>query len=206
MDCAIGLVGKDFVMFMTDMTVARSIVAFKHDEDKIKRLDKTKLLATAGDHASRTAFAEYIEKNMALMRLRTDLEMSNDACAHFIRRQIAKSLRSRDAVQCNSLLGGVDKDGPALYFLDYLGSLQKLDFAAHGYCSNFTLSVLDKQFRQNLSKDEAMTIMGACVKQLSNRFLINLPKFLVKTVTADGEVEESILVMNSDGEVKVATL
>jgi 20S proteasome subunit beta 4 len=193
MDCAIGLVGENFVMLMTDMTVARSIVAFKHDEDKIRRLDRTKLLATSGDHASRTSFAEFIEKNMALMRLRTDLEMSNEACAHFIRRHIAKSLRSRGAVQCNSLLGGVDENGPALYFLDYLGSLQKLDFAAHGYCSNFTLSILDKQFRNNLSKEEAMAIMVTCVGQLNSRFLINLPKFLVKTVFADGTVEETLL-------------
>jgi len=193
MDCAIGIVGKDFVMLMTDMTVARSIVAYKHDEDKIQRLDRTKLLATSGDHASRTSFAEYIEKNMNLMRLKTDLEMSNEACAHFIRREIARALRSRGAIQCNSLLGGVDSNGPALYFLDYMGSLQKLDFAAHGYCSNFNLSILDKQFRKNLSREEALAIMRACVNQLSNRFLINLPKFLVKTVSADGEVEEIIL-------------
>ena len=193
MDCAIGVVGKDFVMLMTDMSVARSIIAFKHDEDKIQRLDRTKLLATVGDHASRTSFAEYIEKNMALMRLRTDLDMSNEACAHFIRREIARSLRSRNAVQCNSLLGGVDADGPALYFLDYLGSLQKLDFAAHGYCSNFCLSIFDKQYRKNMSKEEALNLMKACVAQLSNRFLINLPKFLVKIMTADGVVEELVL-------------
>jgi 20S proteasome subunit beta 4 len=193
MDCAIGLVGKDFVMLMTDMTVARSIVAFKHDEDKIQRLDQSKLLATSGDHASRTSFAEYVEKNLALMRLKTDLDMSNNACAHFIRRQIAKALRSQGAIQCNSLLGGVDADGPALYFLDYLGSLQKLDFAAHGYCANFCLSVLDKQFRKNLSREEALNIMKACINQLNSRFLINLPKFMIKTVSGDGKVEEIII-------------
>lgn len=193
MDCAIGITGRDFVMLMTDMTVARSIVAYKHDEDKIYRLDRTKLLATTGEQASRSSFAEYIEKNMSLMRLRTDLEMSNDACAHYIRRQIAKSLRSRNPVQCNVLLGGVDSEGAALYFFDYLGSLQKLDFAAHGYCSNFTLSILDKQYRKDLSREEALNIMRACIGQLKNRFLINLPKFLIKTVSSDGSIEEIVM-------------
>lgn len=50
MDCALGIAGKDFVIVATDCTVARSIVAFKHDEVKCYDLDEHKVLATAGDH------------------------------------------------------------------------------------------------------------------------------------------------------------
>ena len=191
MESAFGIVGKDFVMLMTDMTAGRSIIVYQQCDDKIYQLDQTKLMATVGDYASRTSFADFIQKNMNLMRLRTDLDMSNEACAHFIRRQLAKSLRSKGgAVQCNALLGGVDSHGPALYFIDYLGALQKVEYGAHGYCSNFALSIMDKQYRQNLSQDEAKEILKACAQQLQARFIINLPKFLIKTVTAEGTKEE----------------
>ena len=47
--------------------------------------------------------------------------------------------------QTNLLIGGWDeKAGPSLYFLDYLASLQKVNYAAHGYCGYFCLSILDR--------------------------------------------------------------
>lgn len=192
MDCAIGLVGKDFVMLMTDMTVGRSIITYKHDEDKIHQLDATKLLATTGDYALRTLFADYVEKNLNLIRLKSDVDLSNAACAHFIRNQIATSLRSRNPVQCNCLLGGVDADGPALFYLDYFGSLQKLNFGAHGYCSNFCLSIMDKNYRTNMSQEEARQVLQLCLDTLNKRFLIHLPRFIIKTVTKDGIKEEIV--------------
>ena len=48
----------------------------------------------------------------------------------------------------NLLLAGHDKDtGPELYFLDYLASMIKLPYAAHGYGGYFILSVMDRYYR-----------------------------------------------------------
>jgi len=47
----------------------------------------------------------------------------------------------------NLLLAGYDKDeGPSLYFMDYLASLNKVPFAAHGYGSMFTVSIMDRHY------------------------------------------------------------
>jgi 20S proteasome subunit beta 4 len=192
MDCCVGCVGKDFVMVAADMGVNRSIITFKHDEEKIYKIDKSKVLACSGDQASRSSFSDFIEANITLMRLMNDVELSNDACAHFIRKEIAKALRSRGPVRCNSLLAGVDSKGPALYFLDYLGSLQKVDFAAHGYCSNFALSIFDKQFHDNMSVEEARSVMIAVIATLQKRFLVHVPRFSLRIVTKDGVQEEII--------------
>jgi len=175
---------------MVDTTAARGIVVYKHDEDKITKLDNHKLLATSGDYASRTSFAEYIEKNIALNNIQTDLELSTHATAHYIRREVARALRSRGPVQCNSLLAGVDSTGPSLYYIDYLGSMQKLDFAAQGYCGYFALSILDKEFRTNLSQEEARAIMVKLFDQLKLRFLLHVPSFILKTVSMQGVTEE----------------
>lgn len=49
---------------------------------------------------------------------------------------------------CNSLLGGIDKDGtPSLYWLDYMGALQKVTRGAHGYAAYFLSGLLDNQYK-----------------------------------------------------------
>ena len=157
------------------------------------KLANTKLLATAGEQCDRVAFGEYIQKNLALHALKTDLELSNHATAHFIRKQLASSLRSRQgAYSTFTLYGGVDSEGPALYYLDYLGSLQKTNFAAHGYSSYFALSIFDLMWKENMSIEEGKEVMKKCVEQLKMRFLVNLPNFILKVVTADGITEEML--------------
>ena len=50
--------------------------------------------------------------------------------------------------QVNLLIAGWDKEaGPGLYFMDYLGSMVKVPFAAHGYSSYFALSTLDCHYQ-----------------------------------------------------------
>mmetsp|Transcript_22663 Transcript_22663/g.27763 ORF Transcript_22663/g.27763 Transcript_22663/m.27763 type:complete len:127 (+) Transcript_22663:410-790(+) len=101
MDITFGMACDDFAVVVSDMTAARSIMTFKHDEEKIMQIDNKKLLACGGDQSSRVQFAEYIQKNLALNRLRTGLELSNHATANFIRGEIARALRSRGAYQTN---------------------------------------------------------------------------------------------------------
>jgi len=51
----------------------------------------------------------------------------------------------------NILIGGYDtENGPELYYLDYLGSLVTLPFAVQGYGSFFSLSVMDRYYKEGL--------------------------------------------------------
>jgi 20S proteasome, alpha and beta subunits len=45
----------------------------------------------------------------------------------------------------NMLLAGYDDTtGPELYFVDYLASMVKVPYAAHGYGGFFSLSIMDR--------------------------------------------------------------
>ena len=47
----------------------------------------------------------------------------------------------------NLLMAGYDKEeGPSLFYMDYLASLNKLPFAAHGYGALFTMSIMDRHY------------------------------------------------------------
>lgn len=67
--------------------------------------------------------------------------------AHRVLFQLATALRSRP-YQVNCLIAGYDKDdGAGLYFLDYLSTMQKMNFAAHGYAGYFCYSLLDRHWK-----------------------------------------------------------
>lgn len=67
--------------------------------------------------------------------MRNETDLSPKALAHFVRGELATSLRSQKPYNVNLLLGGVDPitHKPSLYWLDYLASLASLPYAAHGY-------------------------------------------------------------------------
>lgn len=54
----------------------------------------------------------------------------------------------------NLLLAGHDEsDGPGLFYMDYMASLAKAPFAAHGYGAFLTLSILDRYYRPGRSRE-----------------------------------------------------
>ena len=46
-------------------------------------------------------------------------------------------------------MAGYDKtEGPSLFFMDYLASMNKCPFAAHGYGAFFSLAILDRFYTE----------------------------------------------------------
>ena len=64
---------------------------------------------------------------------------------------------------------------PKLFWLDQYGSMQQLKYGAHGFGSNFALSVLDQRYRNDLTRDEAFDLIQECFLQLRQRYVINSP-------------------------------
>ena len=186
MDSVLGLQGKDYALVAADCSAGRSIMVMKHDADKIVKLDDHKIAGIAGPQADAVMFSEYIGKNMALYAINNDMKLSTHATANYIRTELAGALR-RGPYQTNILLGGYDADdGASLYFCDYMASLHKVPFGAHGYCSNFCLSIFDREWKADLTLEEGLEIVRKCKAELAARFLIAQPKFLVKIADADG--------------------
>ena len=186
MECTFGLVGTGFTIVAADQNAARSIVSFKKDEDKILALDPFKLLGQSGVGADNVAFTEYIQKNVALYEINNGLALSTKATGNFIRGELATALR-KGPYNTNLLLGGFDKStGSSLYYLDYLASLNKVNFGCHGYASNFILSIFDREWKEGLDEKAGMEIINKCIAELQTRFLVHMPKFLIKIVDKDG--------------------
>lgn len=187
MECLIGIQGKDFVLVAADTVSARSIVSMKQDYDKMFKLNNNLLMLVTGESGDTVQFAEYIGKNIQLYKMRNGYELSPCAAANFTRKNLADYLRSYTPYMVNLLLAGYDKDeGPSLYFMDYLASLNKLPFAAHGYGSLFTMSIMDRHYYEDITLEEAQALLCKCVNEIRQRFIVNMPTFKVRCVDKDG--------------------
>jgi len=172
------------VITLADTSAGRSIVKMKDDEDKTLILDEHKLLLATGEPGDRVQFCEYIAKNISLYAMRNDYSLSTPAAANYIRGELARAIRE-GPYNVNVVLAGVDKDVPHVYFLDYLGSMQQMNYACHGYAGYFLLSLLDKYYREGLNVEDGVKLLDLCVKELKTRLVVN-SSYIAKVVDKDG--------------------
>jgi len=193
MDSSFAITGKGYVIVAADMTAARSIVKMQSNEDKIKVLGSHLLMAFSGEPGDTVQFAEYVERNIRLAQIRNNYALPPPSAASWIRRELADSLRSRSPYAVNLLVAGYDLSThePKLYWIDYLGTMATVPFAAHGYGSYFSLSLLDKYHDPEATLEEGLATLRRCIDEVSKRLVVTPGKFKVKIVDKEGvrEVE-----------------
>ena len=95
MEVLFGITGKDFVLVAADTAAARSVVVMKHNEDKSRALNDNTIMLYSGEAGDTVQFAEYIQRNVQLYSIRNNVQLSTKEAAHFTRKELAESLRSR---------------------------------------------------------------------------------------------------------------
>lgn len=153
-------------------------------------LDSHKIVVGNGPQSDRVEFFEYIQKNVKLYELRNGVSMDGPGTANFMRGELATYLRKAPK-QVNLLLGAVDttidgKTEPTLHWMDYMASMVKVNFGAHGYGSNFCLSIFDRHWKPNMTLDECMKVMKLCTAELEERFLVKSGKWQFKVIDTNG--------------------
>merc|ERR1712194_106264 len=104
------------------------------------------------------------------------------------RNVLANALR-RGPYQVDLLVAGYDKeaDDASLYFIDAYSSMAKVNKAAHSYAGNFCLSILDKEWKPDLTLEQGKKIIKMCIDEIKTRFVLGrLDCFTIKVVTAKG--------------------
>ncbi|KAM3456558.1 hypothetical protein MY5147_004571 [Beauveria neobassiana] len=199
----LGITGKDFTLIAASKAAMRGATILKASDDKTRELNKNTLLAfsgEAGDTGKLSAlnlswrilqFAEYIQRNAQLYSMRNETDLSPSGLAHFVRGELASSLRSRKPYNVNLLMGGVDPitGKPSLYWMDYLAAMAEVPYAAHGYAQYYCLSILDKHHHPDITLGQGIKLLTLCTDELKRRLPIDFKGMVVKAVKADGIVD-----------------
>ncbi|QLI64678.1 uncharacterized protein G6M90_00g003950 [Metarhizium brunneum] len=203
MEVLLGITGKDFTIIAASKAAMRGATILKADDDKTRALNKHTLMAFSGEAGDTVQFAEYIQRNAQLYSMRNETDLSPSGLAHFVRGELATSLRSRHPYNVNLLMGGVNPitGKPHLYWLDYLASLAEVPYAAHGYAQYYCLSILDKHHHPDITLGQGIKLLTMCTDELKRRLPIDFKGMVVKAIKADGIVD---IVLDDDKVVKSA--
>mmetsp|Transcript_43300 Transcript_43300/g.108476 ORF Transcript_43300/g.108476 Transcript_43300/m.108476 type:complete len:194 (+) Transcript_43300:2967-3548(+) len=186
MDTIISLNGKGFGICAIDTLSFKSFLITKSNLNKFIEIGKNKFLAVSGYPGDVIQFTDFLQKTIQLYTLKTGLTLSTRSVANCLRKELSDCLR-KNPLNINLILIGFDKIyGSSLYFIDYLGSLQRMNFCVQGHSSLILSSFLDRYYKQDLDLSEALDLLKKCVDILKKRFLISQTKLLVKIVDAEG--------------------
>ncbi|GCA62376.1 proteasome B-type subunit [Kipferlia bialata] len=184
MDSVFGFQGEGYVCLAGDARAINSIFVLKQHHDKIVQVSDRMLLAMVGEAGDTEQLSEFVKVNLRLLELRLG-HLSTHMAANWLRTKMAESLR-KSPYQVNCLLAGMDAETPALYHLDFYGTLAKLSFGAHGYCGHFLLSLFDKHWHEGMTKEEALPLVELLGGELKGRFLLHQDTFIVKIISTEG--------------------
>ena len=128
-------------------------------------------MAIAGETCDRERFASFIQRSLAWNNYKNGFKLDIEATAEFVRSELAKAIR-KGPFQVNLLIAGMDEnDGARLYWLDYFGTLQQVTKGAHGYAGYFASSILDNDFKHDMTLEEGIETMKKCANELRHRFM-----------------------------------
>ncbi len=90
-----------------------------------------------------------------------------------------------------TIVGGMDDEGPSIYALDVLGSVLPDKFAAVGSGAQIAIGVLEEGYKENMPVEEAKELVFRAVKSAVSRDIMSGDGVDFLTITKEGIQEES---------------
>jgi 20S proteasome subunit beta 4 len=186
----LGVKFDDFVIIAADrMLFAHGALTLTDQHNKSFSLGDHVIMNCIGEPGDCLQFGEYIEKNLALYKFKNGYEISPQSAAHYCRRTIATSLRSKHYYVVDLILGGFDtiSSTPYLSAIDYLGNkVDSAEYVFRGFGGKFCYSILDELHKPNMNQEQALELIKKCLVEVKRRFVGNLPAFSVHVINKDG--------------------
>jgi proteasome beta subunit len=91
-----------------------------------------------------------------------------------------------------TIVGGLDEEGPSLYVLDVLGSLIPDKYAVVGSGTEIAMGVLEEGYKEGLSIEEAKALVTRAVKSAISRDAMSGDGIDFLIITKEGITEEAI--------------
>jgi proteasome beta subunit len=91
-----------------------------------------------------------------------------------------------------TIVGGLDEEGPSLYVLDVLGSLIPDKYAVVGSGTEIAMGVLEEGYKEELSIEEAKALVTRAIKSAISRDAMSGDGIDFLVITKEGITEEAI--------------
>ena len=183
----VGLTAADGVVLATDMRASAGNLVASKQAQKILEIHPQAALTIAGAVSAAQSLVRSLRAEVNLYETRRDEEMSMQALSTLI----SNFLRSGAFFIVQPVLGGVDSDGAHVYSIDPLGSLSEEPYTASGSGTPFAYGVLESEFEEDMSTEDAHTVAARAVNSATERDTASGNGLLLSTISESGvEIEE----------------
>ena len=186
----IGVVCSDGVILASEKRVSYGYMVVSRVGKKVFKITDRIGAACAGLVSDMQILVREMEAYANLFHLDTGRPMPVKSAAKLM----SNLLFNRRLVPLitQTLIGGIDEDGAALYALDILGSLIPDKFAAVGSGAAIAVGVLEEGFKENMPVEEAKALVMRAVKSAVSRDIMSGDGVDFFTITKKGIKEESL--------------
>ncbi|MFA5363731.1 MAG: archaeal proteasome endopeptidase complex subunit beta [Candidatus Bathyarchaeia archaeon] len=186
----IGLVFADGVILASEKRVTYGSMIMSKTGKKVFKVSDQIGVACAGLVSDMQILAKEIEAQAKLFTFDAKRPMSVKAASKVLANILFN--RRMYPLLTQTIVGGFDEDGPAIYVLDVLGSLLPDDYAAVGSGAQMSTGVLEQGYDPKMSKDQAKALVLKSLKSAVRRDVMSGDGIDLLIITKDGIEEESI--------------
>ena len=163
----VGVTCKDGIVFATERRASMGNLIAHKVADKIFKIDDHIGATIAGAVSDAQKLMGYISAEVALYRLRNGAPMSVEAAATMTSNILHSSRFYPYYVQ--TLLGGVDEKGPALFSLDPTGGVIKDLMISTGSGSPIAYGVLEDRYNKDMDIEDGIEVVIRAIKSCNGK-------------------------------------
>ena len=156
----VGLVCSDGIVLTTDTRASMGYYIASRTVNKIAVIDNHCALTIAGGVADAQYTVDQLKYQSNIYKLENFQKLPISSAARLTSNSFFSANHQPPNIPlfADILVGGVDMDGPQLYNIDMFGTLTKEEYYSTGSGSPVAYGILESEFKQALSVDEALTI------------------------------------------------
>lgn len=186
----IGLVCSDGVVLASEKRVSYGYMVMSRVGKKVFRLSDHIGAACAGLVSDMQILVREVGAYASLFRMDVGRPMPVRSAA----KVMSNLLFGRRLVPLitQTIVGGMDDEGPSLYVLDVLGSVIPDKYAAVGSGAEIAVGVLEQGYKDGISTSDAKDLVLRAVKSAISRDVMSGDGVDLLVITKEGMKEESI--------------
>ncbi len=183
----VGIKCTDGTVVATDSLISWGTLILSEKGVKAFKLTDTIVLASAGLTSDYQMLVNRLQAQIKLYELEQKKKISVKALS----KMIANTLYARRAapLYIQTVIVGVDANGPALYTLDMGGSLMPDEYTAAGTGTRTAYGALERKYKEGLTVKEAEEIAISAVRAGIARDAQSGGEIRIMAVTKDGITE-----------------
>ncbi len=186
----VGVVFKDGVVLASEKRVSYGYLVVSKGGKKVFKMTDHIGAACAGLVSDMQILAREMEAYTHLF----DLDVGRPISVKSAAKLMSNLLFSRRLAPLitQTLVGGIDEEGPSLYVLDVLGSVIPDNYAVVGSGTEIAIGVVEEGYKESMTMEEAKELVTKAVKSAISRDIMSGDGIDFLVITKDGTTEDSI--------------